>query len=170
MIAYNICFNILLSTLSMCGLIRHNPLFYLQLLKSSTIFYFFTDAIMEVKLYSRYSYIPHHIISIVSCLSLNENSPYDYVFVTFFLAESSSLSANIRYVLKTKEKLHIEMDTILYMYFFFCRIIGLPYVIYNLKNELILYYGGICIYLMSLYWSFKWMKSITKKRTNRISN
>ena len=55
----------------------------------------------------------------ISCLSLNENSPYDYVFVTFFLAESSSLSANIRHVLKTNKKLHIEMDTILYMYFFF---------------------------------------------------
>ena len=169
MIAYNICFNIISSTLGMCGLLRKNQLFYLQLLKSSSVLYFFTDSIMEVKLYSRYSYIPHHIVSMISCLSLNENSPYDYVFVTFFLAESSSLSANIRHVLKTKEKLHIEMDTILYMYFFFCRIIGLPYVIYNLKNELLLYYGSICIYLMSLYWCFKWMKSITKKRTNRIN-
>ena len=164
MIVYNILSNFVLSILGISGFFSRNPLFHLQLLKYSTVFYYTTDTVMEIKLYSRYIFIPHHLIAILIPRHFHEKIPYNIVFLEYFLLESSSLITNIRHVLKTKQKLTVELDTLFYMYYILCRILPSPYIIHRLKDEILTYYSSLFLFLMSFCWTLKWTKSIVRKR------
>ena len=83
----------------------------------------------------------------------------------FFITESSAFITNIRGVLKKRKNLPVKYDNLFFIYYMVSRNIALPIMIYRYSNYSIIYYSGGLIQLMSLYWSYKWGKSIIKFNT-----
>ena len=157
----NIFFNFLFSLISFIGIIQSNDI-YIHYLKYIGYFYFILDTLIEIFIYKKYIFIPHHIISILNIYIINDTYPYMKVFYTFFLAETTSMVVSIRKLLKNNDNLNINLDIILFTYFVFLRLILLPIINIQFKNFYITFYSSIAIYIMSLYWSYKWGKSIYK--------
>jgi hypothetical protein len=86
----------------------------------------------------------------------------------FFIAESSAFITNIRCVLKKCKNLPIKYDKLFFSYYMVSRNIAMPFLIYRYSNYTIVYYSGGLIQLMSLYWSYKWGKSIVDYQQNTI--
>ena len=160
MIWINMFFNLVLTATSLIGYFSSNPLFYVNLAKYTSAIYFIEDSLMEVILYKRYIYLPHHIISLVAIFSMWNSFPLYDSLLMFFITESSAIITNLRGVLKKRKSLPIHYDKLFFSYYMVTRNIAMPIMIYRYSNYTIIYYSGGLIQLMSLYWSYKWGKSI----------
>jgi hypothetical protein len=163
MIWVNMGFNVLLSTSSLIGYFSKNPLFYVNIVKYSSVIYFIEDSLMEMIVHKRYIYLPHHIITLVTIFSMWNSFPQYDSLLMFFLAESSAFITNIRGVLKKRKNLPIKYDKLFFIYYIGTRNIAMPILIYRYSNYTSIYYSGCLIQMMSLYWSYKWGKSINKR-------
>jgi hypothetical protein len=162
MIWINMFFNLVLTATSLIGYFSSNPLFYVNLAKYTSATYFIEDSLMEVILYKRYIYLPHHIISLVAIFSMWNSFPLYDSLLMFFITESSAIITNLRGVLKKRKSLPIHYDKLFFSYYMVTRNIAMPIMIYRYSNYTIIYYSGGLIQLMSLYWSYKWGKSIVE--------
>ena len=160
MIWINMFFNLVLTATSLIGYFSSNPLFYVNLAKYTSATYFIEDSLMEVILYKRYIYLPHHIISLVAICSMWNSFPLYDSLLMFFITESSAFITNLRSVLKKRKNLPIHYDKLFFIYYTGTRNMVLPMLIYRYSNYSIIYYSGGLIQLMSLYWTYKWGKSI----------
>ena len=68
---------------------------------------------MEIGLYKRYIYLPHHIIALTAIVSVWKNCPIYDSLLMFFFAESSAFITNFRGVLGGFKDIYI-----IYIYFF----------------------------------------------------
>ena len=89
-------FNLVLTATSLIGYFSSNPLFYVNLAKYTSATYFIEDSLMEVILYKRYIYLPHHIISLVAIFSMWNSFPLYDSLLMFFITESSAIITNLR--------------------------------------------------------------------------
>ena len=105
------------------------------------------------------------MISLVAIFSMWNNFPLYDSLLMFFIAESSAFITNIRGVLKKRKNLPVKYDKLFFSYYMVTRNIAMPIMIYRYSNYSIIYYSGGLIQLMSLYWSYKWGKSIIKFNT-----
>ena len=155
-------FNLVLTAPSLIGYFSSTPLFYVNLAKYTSATYFIEDSLMELILYKRYIYLPHHIISLVAIFSMWNSFPLYDSLLMFFITESSAIITNLRGVLKKRKSLPIHYDKLFFSYYMVTRNIAMPIMIYRYSNYTIIYYSGGLIQLMSLYWSYKWGKSIVE--------
>ncbi len=162
MIWINMFFNLVLTATSLIGYFSSNPLFYVNLAKYTSATYFIEDSLIEVILYKRYIYLPHHIISLVAIFSMWNSFPLYDSLLMFFITESSAIITNLRGVLKKRKSLPIHYDKLFFSYYMVTRNIAMPIMIYRYSNYTIINYSGDLIQLMSLYWSYKWGKSIVE--------
>ena len=162
MIWINMFFNLVLTAPSLIGYFSSNPMFYVNLAKYTSATYFIEDSLMELILYKRYIYLPHHIISLVAIFSMWNSFPLYDSLLMFFITESSAIITNLRGVLKKRKSLPIHYDKLFFSYYMVTRNIAMPIMIYRYSNYTIIYYSGGLIQLMSLYWSYKWGKSIVE--------
>ena len=171
MLIVNISFNFIISLLSLIG-IAQSKILYIQYLKYTGYIYFTTDTILELFMYKRYYYIPHHMISLLNIYAINDTYPYMSVFYVFFLAESTGFVSNIRCLLKQNNILSISLDMYLFVYYIFLRLILIPIICMDLQDYHLMFYSSIMIYIMSCIWSYQWGKSIYKyrKKINSIKN
>ena len=160
MLVINLFFNFLLSYYSVAGYIYDAPLLYLYFLKYTGLFYFTGDILMEIILYNRYHYIPHHLITILSILNVNEHGKVYMILLMFFLTESTSFIMNLRYLCKKYLCLSKKLDLTFFAYHNIMRNIMMPYVIYQFYDCKLLYYSGIIIQCMTFYWTYKWWNTI----------
>ncbi len=160
MIGINLFFNFLLAYNGFMGYISDTPLLYLTFLKNSSAFYFLEDTLMEIFLYKRYEYVPHHLVALTSILSIREEMPTYQILLMYFCTESTSFVLNIRHVLKTYSYLPVSLDLTFFVYHNIVRNMVMTFVIYNLYECKVLYYGGWAIQGMTYYWTYTWWKSI----------
>lgn len=162
MIWINMFFNVLLSTSALIGYFSKFPLIYTKFIKYASVCYFVEDSLMEIGLYKRYIYLPHHIIALIAIGSVWKNCPIYDSLLMFFFAESSAFITNIRGVLKKHGTLSIKYDKVFFMYYICARNIAMPIIIYRCSDYTIIYYSGCLVQLMNLYWTYMWGKSIIK--------
>ena len=161
MIVINLFFNLLITYYSAVGYIYDEPLLYLFLLKYISLFYFTGDTLMELILYNRYEYIPHHLVAIVSILNVNEHGPVYMLLLIYFCTESTTFIMNLRCVCKRYLCLPKLLDLTFFTYHNIMRNIVMPIAIYNCYNYKVLFCGGIIIQGMTYYWTYKWWKTIS---------
>jgi len=166
MIWLNMCFNVVLSLYGCIGYFSINPLYYINKIKYISLFYFTEDTLLEIFVYKRYIYIPHHIIALTSIIKVWNQYPVYETLAIVAVAESSAFITNIRTVLKNKKKLSLTTDKLFYVYYNCARNIAMPIIIYRCSNYHILYYSGWLIQCMNIYWTILWGKSIIKYQTN----
>jgi hypothetical protein len=129
--------------------------------------YYVTDTITEIVIYKRLMYIPHHLCAIVGFnkiyyLNFDIND-LRYLGLMFSLIEYTSLIVNLRTFMKRYKKLLLNHDIFFYSNYLVIRCIMLPYVIYYYIDNPILIYCSWLVYIMSVFWTFKWTKTIYMK-------
>ena len=164
MLIYNMIFNVLISLCGFSGYFSQNPKLYLLTANRMSIIYFTTDILTEILVYNRYTYIPHHILSITLINSIQLHFNTRYILLIYFFAESSSFISNFRQELKEKKKLTSNMDILFFIYYFMSRNIFLPVLVYQFKEYKTLIFLSFMIQNMSYFWTFKWINSILKYR------
>jgi len=160
MIGINLFFNFLLTYNGFMGYMSNTPLLYVNFLKRASAFYFLEDILMEIFLYKRYEYVPHHLVALAGILSIREDIPTYPILLMYFCTESTSFVLNIRHVLKKHFYLPVYLDLIFFVYHNILRNMVMTFVIYNLQKYKVLYYGGWAIQGMTYYWTYNWWKSI----------
>ena len=164
MLVYNMIFNVLISLCGFSGYFSQNPKLYLLTANRMSIIYFTTDILTEILVYNRYTYIPHHVLSITLINSIQLQFNTRYILLIYFFAESSSFISNFRQELKEKKKLTSNMDILFFIYYFMSRNIFLPVLVYQFKEYKTLIFLSFMIQNMSYFWTFKWINSILKYR------
>lgn len=157
-------FNVLISLCGFSGYFSQNPKLYLLTANRMSIIYFTTDILTEILVYNRYTYIPHHVLSITLINSIQLQFNTRYILLIYFFAESSSFISNFRQELKEKKKLTSNMDILFFIYYFMSRNIFLPVLVYQFKEYKTLIFLSFMIQNMSYFWTFKWINSILKYR------
>ena len=167
MIWLNMFFNVMLSMYGVIGYHSITPLYYINKIKYISLFYFAEDTLLELFLYKRYLYIPHHIIALTSIVKLWNHHPIYETLAIVVVAESSAFITNVRSVLKKHNKLSLTTDKVFYVYYNCARNIAMPIIIYQCSNYPILYYSGLLIQCMNIYWTILWGKSIINYKMKR---
>lgn len=160
MIGINLFFNFILAYNGFVGYMSNTPLLYVTFLKRTSAFYFLEDTLMEIFLYKRYEYVPHHLVALAGILNIREDTPTYPILLMYFCTESTSFVLNIRHVLKTHFYLPVSLDLTFFMYHNIMRNMVMTFVIYNLQEYKVLYYVGWAIQGMTYYWTYTWWKSI----------
>ena len=99
MLWLNMCFNVVLSVYGFIGYYSINPIYYSNKIKYISLFYFTGDSLLEILVYKRYLYIPHHIIALTSIIKLWNEYPIYETLAIVAVAESSAFITNIRTIL-----------------------------------------------------------------------
>ena len=170
MLCLNMSFNIILSWYGCIGYFSVIPLYYINKIKYISLFYFTGDTLTEIFVYKRYTYIPHHIIVLITLLNIWNNYPIYESLAIVAVSESSSFITNVRTILKEKNILSLTTDKVLYIYYNCARNIAMPMIIYRCSNYPIMYYSAWLIQCMSIYWSILWTKSIIKYQSKNTNN
>lgn len=168
MLFYNMSFNFFITLSSMLGYFSKNPQYYLSITNKLSTFYWSSDIFMEICIYNRYVYVPHHIFSIYLVNSIRPEFNVYYILLLFIFAESTSFVTNLRLILKEKKWLIPKIDYLFFIYYFICRDIFMPLLIYKFKEYRIIFYCIIVIQIMSLVWTVKWLISIIKYNRKKL--
>ena len=142
MLWLNMCFNVVLSVYGFIGYYSINPIYYSNKIKYISLFYFTGDSLLEILVYKRYLYIPHHIIALTSIIKLWNEYPIYETLAIVAVAESSAFITNIRTILKKRKTLSPTTDKLFYVYYNCARNIAMPIIIYRCSNYPIMYYSG----------------------------
>ena len=113
MLIVNISFNFIISLLSLIG-IAQSKILYIQYLKYTGYIYFPTDTILELFMYKRYYYIPHHMISLLNIYAINGVSIYECIYV--FSCRSTGFVSKC--LLKQNNILSINLDMYICILYF----------------------------------------------------
>ena len=159
-ILMNMMFNVLSTSLGIMAFYATDPYSYVLKIKYMSFLYFIMDSVIECYVYRRLEYIPHHVLSLASAISITQNHPMQFVSLVFVFAESTSFVCNLRYVLKSYDALEFRVEMYLFGYFVLCRFFFIPSIIYHLYEYKLLFYSGIFITCMSYNWGYKWARSI----------
>ena len=169
MLNINISFNILSIFIAFCGLSQktwQNIQFYNRLSCLTFFIYFPYDTYNECVTYKRYSFVPHHIFSIIIAykfyfvknISLIENTP-----IILLCGEGTSFIVNFRTLLINNKKLTTKIDIILFIVYTLIRNTILTPALYKIrKDNYTIWYSWFLILIMSNMWSYNWIKSIIK--------
>lgn len=126
--------------------------------------YYLTDTIIEIIIFNRWLYVPHHLIAITS-LHFIRNINYSSELLKeyslyFLLIEYTAFLLNIRTLIKEKcNKIPICLEIFFFVNYSVLRITVLPIIIYRLDSNF-LKANILLIFLMSIYWIYKWSNSI----------
>ncbi len=148
--------------MGLIGYLFNYSMFFMNILKSVSGFYFIADSVNEICFNNRFIYIPHHILSLFLIVNIKKYHDLNNIFLMFFYSEITSFIINIRTIMKQKKKLNFKLDLIFYIIYFLARVIGMPISVYKTYSYKLLFYGGTILQIMSLFWIYKWTKSILK--------
>jgi hypothetical protein len=169
MLNVNLSFNILSILIAFGGLTQktwQNIQFYNRLSCLSAFIYFPYDIYLECVIYKKYSFVPHHIISIIFAykfyflknIPLIENTP-----MLLLCAEGTGFIVNLRTLLINNKKLTTKIDIILFIVYTLIRNTILTPTLYKIrKDNYTIWYSWFLILIMSNMWSYNWIKSIIK--------
>lgn len=162
-------FNFTMSTMGLFGYLMSSPMYFMNALKIFSSYYFITDSLNEICVHKRYHYIPHHILALVAIVSIQEHLNLNDINLMFFYSEGTSFIINIRLILKEENRLSFKLDLIFFSIYFFGRMIGMSSILYRFYSYKRLFYSGVLIEIMSLFWLYKWYKSILKYKLKKIN-
>ncbi len=169
MLKINLTFNIIYILISFRGLLiqsLQSIQYYNKCASLISFIYFSYDTYSECVIYKRYTFIPHHIISIFIAYKfyflkntyLIENGP-----MLLLSSEGTSFIVNFRTLLINNKKLTTKIDILLFIIYILTRNLVLTPILYKEKNkQYLIWYSWVCILIMSNLWSYKWIKSIIK--------
>lgn len=158
-----------MSFMGLIGYIMNSPMYLMNVLKIFSSYYFLTDSLNEICLHKRYHYIPHHILALLAIASIQEHLNLNDINLMFFYSEGTSFIINIRLILKEEKKLTFKLDLMFFSIYFFGRMGGMSSILYRFYSYKQLFYSGLMIEVMSLFWLYKWYKSILKYKSKKIN-
>jgi len=164
MLIYNLSFGILITLLSSLTYIFDKKHFWI-LTMSTCIFYFFLDSFLELFIFKRLLYLPHHILSLIICFYFLKFDQIKAISLIYLLIESTSVIINLREILKNKKLLSKYLDLSFLIYYILIRCIIGPFLYFKIVNKLNIFtnFSGLSILIMSIYWSIIWSRKLLKK-------